>query len=332
MYLCIFAFIVSLVVVFLIPFFTCFVVWGVIHGVVVVSIGGTIYLWITWKEMSDFEINNNQVPQKFKYTYFSYALIATTFTITILLFIFKMRCHIAFVIQLHKESGKAISSMPILLLQPVGTFIFMCLSLNIWVYFGLIIEGSGYKQFEPLSRTIYYHKDDLMEFSKIYNIFVLIWIIQFIIGCQDMIIARCVSTWFFTRNKDDVTDPISCSIKYLLKHHLGSVTIRQCFANYLQNYTVYGDEFYASKDKAYNVIARNATRLAATSHISYFILCIGKVLVVISTMVFDTIFMCFCEDGKLNDGFTEQYYMSKELMIFVESSQNKLRVGDEAKN
>ncbi|XP_029342660.1 choline transporter-like protein 1 [Acyrthosiphon pisum] len=49
-------------------------------------------------------------------------------------------------------------------------------------------------------------------------------------------------------------------------------------------------------------------------------------------MVFDTIFMCFCEDGKLNDGFTEQYYMSKELMIFVESSQNKLRVGDEAKN
>ncbi|XP_029344124.1 choline transporter-like protein 1 [Acyrthosiphon pisum] len=237
MYLCIFAFIVSLVVVFLIPFFTCFVVWGVIHGVVVVSIGGTIYLWITWKEMSDFEINNNQVPQKFKYTYFSYALIATTFTITILLFIFKMRCHIAFVIQLHKESGKAISSMPILLLQPVGTFIFMCLSLNIWVYFGLIIEGSGYKQFEPLSRTIYYHKDDLMEFSKIYNIFVLIWIIQFIIGCQDMIIARCVSTWFFTRNKDDVTDPISCSIKYLLKHHLGSVTIRQCFANYLQNYS-----------------------------------------------------------------------------------------------
>lgn len=32
-------------------------------------------------------------------------------------------------------------------------------------------------------------------------------------------------------------------------------------------------------------------------------------------MVIDTIFMCFCEDCNLNDGVTQEYYMSKELMV-----------------
>lgn len=32
-------------------------------------------------------------------------------------------------------------------------------------------------------------------------------------------------------------------------------------------------------------------------------------------MVIDTIFMCFCEDCNLNDGITQEYYMSKELMV-----------------
>lgn len=32
-------------------------------------------------------------------------------------------------------------------------------------------------------------------------------------------------------------------------------------------------------------------------------------------MVIDTIFMCFCEDCNMNDGVTQEYYMSKELMV-----------------
>lgn len=34
-------------------------------------------------------------------------------------------------------------------------------------------------------------------------------------------------------------------------------------------------------------------------------------------MVIDTIFICFCEDCNLNDGVTQEYYMSKELMVML---------------
>lgn len=35
-------------------------------------------------------------------------------------------------------------------------------------------------------------------------------------------------------------------------------------------------------------------------------------------MTIDTIFICFCEDYEENDGLSKPYYMSKELMEFVE--------------
>lgn len=40
-------------------------------------------------------------------------------------------------------------------------------------------------------------------------------------------------------------------------------------------------------------------------------------------MAIDTIFICFCEDYEENDGLSKPYYMSRELMEFVENS-NKL--------
>lgn len=64
-----------------------------------------------------------------------------------------------------------------------------------------------------------------MKFARVYNILVLLWVIEFIIGCQHMIIAGSVATWFFTRNKDNVSSPISTSVGYLFNYHLGSVAL-----------------------------------------------------------------------------------------------------------
>lgn len=35
-------------------------------------------------------------------------------------------------------------------------------------------------------------------------------------------------------------------------------------------------------------------------------------------MIIDTIFLCFCEDSEENDGIDRPYFMSRELMEFVE--------------
>lgn len=107
----------------------------------------------------------------------------------------------------------------------VQTFFFLCVAIILWSYFAVLIQSSGSPAFEASSHNVYYKKDQLMKFARVYNILVLLWVIEFIIACQHMVIAGSVATWFFTRNKDNVSSPISTSIGYLFNYHLGSVAL-----------------------------------------------------------------------------------------------------------
>lgn len=60
-----------------------------------------------------------EVDSRKNYTYLAFAITATIITIIVLLIILVMRKRIQLVIQLFKESGKAISAMPLLLFQPI---------------------------------------------------------------------------------------------------------------------------------------------------------------------------------------------------------------------
>lgn len=73
-----------------------------------------------------------------------------------------------------------------------------------------------------------------MKFARIYNLLVLLWVIEFIIACQHMIIAGAVATWFFTRNKNNLSSPISTSVGYLFNYHLGSVALGSFIITVLQ--------------------------------------------------------------------------------------------------
>lgn len=70
-----------------------------------------------------------------------------------------------------------------------------------------------------------------MKFTRIYNILIFFWIIQFIIACQHMVVAGAVSSWYFTRNKNDLTFPLLRSTCYLLKYHLGSAAYGSLIIN-----------------------------------------------------------------------------------------------------
>lgn len=108
------------------------------------------------------------------------------------------------------------------------------MAIILWSYFAVVIQSSGSPAFEPSSHSVYYKKDQLMKFARVYNILVLLWVIEFIIGCQHMVIAGSVSTWFFTRNKDNLSSPISTSTGYLFNYHLGSVALGSFIITILQ--------------------------------------------------------------------------------------------------
>lgn len=58
-----------------------------------------------------------------------------------------------------------------------------------------------------------------------YLVIALIWISEFILSCQQMVIAGAVSSWYFTRDRESLNSPIIKSIGELFCHHLGSVAL-----------------------------------------------------------------------------------------------------------
>lgn len=65
------------------------------------------------------EKSQDEISKRKVHSYLAYALIATVVTAVVLLVLLVMRKRIALVIQLFKEAGKAIASMPILLFEPI---------------------------------------------------------------------------------------------------------------------------------------------------------------------------------------------------------------------
>jgi hypothetical protein len=49
-------------------------------------------------------------------------------------------------------------------------------------------------------------------------------------------------------------------------------------------------------------------------------------------MTIDTIFLCFCEDCEHNDGISKPYFMSRNLMEFVQNSKQSLDGGETKKD
>ncbi|KAB7499015.1 Choline transporter-like protein 1, partial [Armadillidium nasatum] len=58
---------------------------------------------------------------------------------------------------------------------------------------------------------------------RVYYVFGFLWVIQFVMACQSVIIAGAVGTWYFRRDKSKLGTPILTSMGNLIRYHLGSV-------------------------------------------------------------------------------------------------------------
>ncbi|XP_066148514.1 choline transporter-like protein 1 [Euwallacea fornicatus] len=407
-YMCLISLGMSLVLLFLFPFLAGFLVWVILLGVVLACIGASIYLWMSWKELKDLQKLDSEIQKREVYTYLGLAITATCVSVIVLLVILVLVKRIKLVIQLFKEAGKAISAMPFILLVPLLTFLSIIATLAIWIYFCLWISSAGH--LSPKRENIYYFKKDgFMETAKVVNFFAMLWMIQFVIGCQHMVIAGAVAKWYFTREKSKLSSPVIESFYNLTRYHLGTVAtgsfwlalvqMLRAFLALVQNKlkdnkesqtakilvwvchcclwvlqkvlsiisrnayiitAMYGYPFYKAGKQAFEHLVSNPLRVAAINSVGDFVLFLSKVLVVacsvaiaayflkhkegvqhawvpllliglfsyfishcfmtVYEMTIDTIFLCFCEDCRVNDGNSKPYYMSRGLMEFVENS------------
>lgn len=109
------------------------------------------------------------------------------------------------VIQLIREAGKSIAAMPIILFEPVLTFIAASIGAVIFVYFLMLATDAGtlgkdHSSHIPSDVTTYEYLDNgAVGVSVLMMMVCAIWMFYFIIDCQHMIIAGAVARWFFTR-------------------------------------------------------------------------------------------------------------------------------------
>lgn len=113
LYVCIISFAFSFIVLILFRYVVGFVVWFVLLASVVASIVATIFLWVKYVESKQKRDTDREQ------TYLIAAIISTVVAFCISLLIIVMRKRVKLVIELFKEAGKALSDMPLLLLEPL---------------------------------------------------------------------------------------------------------------------------------------------------------------------------------------------------------------------
>ncbi|XP_074643007.1 choline transporter-like protein 1 isoform X2 [Tubulanus polymorphus] len=254
--LCFLALAFSVIMVFIIRFLAQIIVWVIIALSVIGSIAGTAVLWVMfahYKNKLD-EDTHMQIPLldvqiSNEKAFLTFAIIATILTVILLLILLVMRKRVALTVALFKEAGKCVAAMPFLLIQPLWTFLMLILFFVFWFFVLACLSTAGkvevlinvnacagtvFTKFEfkiyfsdiPVvnNSTGYINFEDAgqVRFLWIYHLIALIWVSEFILACQELVIAGAVATWYFEREKEKVSCPIGKSVCRTISHHLGS--------------------------------------------------------------------------------------------------------------
>ncbi|XP_075679210.1 choline transporter-like protein 1 [Dermatophagoides pteronyssinus] len=176
------------------------------------------------------------------------AIISTIVTLVIIYAASSMRSHVKFVVALFQETGACIRTMPLILIQPLWTLLALIAFLVIWLFIlmalatsdqesrdqrmlqttndnDLLSVGSAYKN-KLTSFTLIRYKDSSgIQFMWWYLLIAFIWISEFLCSCQQLIIAGAVSSWYFSRDRENLGFPILNATRDLVCCHIGSVAL-----------------------------------------------------------------------------------------------------------
>uniref|UniRef100_H2Z3L8 Choline transporter-like protein n=1 Tax=Ciona savignyi TaxID=51511 RepID=H2Z3L8_CIOSA len=228
---------ISLVMIVLLQLFTRVIVVMIIIIAGVASVAATSFLWYSYAisigKINETDVTNaldSAVPavQDFKYL-LPLCIAVSIATIIILVLLIWIRKSLCLVIKLFDEASLAVFSMPGIFLQPFITLLAFCCVIAYFLIIGGFIftvqvprvDGSGMASFV---------QDPKMPIIALIapHIFGCLWMMEFVSGCQQVIIAEAVSGWFFKlRRKKCKFDlcPASGPTLNLVLYNLGSVAL-----------------------------------------------------------------------------------------------------------
>uniref|UniRef100_A0A8C4IUM1 Choline transporter-like protein n=1 Tax=Dicentrarchus labrax TaxID=13489 RepID=A0A8C4IUM1_DICLA len=320
--LCVLALVLSLIMMVVIRYISKVLVWILTVLVIIGSIGGTGVLWWLYVDHRKALDNNTisvfgkEVASDNVTALLVYAIGATIFTVILLIVMFFMRKRVALTISLFHVAGKVFIHLPLLVLQPVWTFLCLMLFWVYWIAVLLFLGTSGTPIKNNSTGVVEYEMQGPLQYLVWYHAVGLIWISEFILAFQQMTIAGSVVTYYFTRNKSQMpATPILSSMVRTIRYHLGTlakgsfiitlVKIPRLILTYIHSQlkgkvrkrlcSLHAESlcllFVVSREipSIYSVnvcialFQNNALRVAAINTVGDFVLFLGKVLIVSCT-------------------------------------------------
>ncbi|BFY99685.1 hypothetical protein BsWGS_02725 [Bradybaena similaris] len=227
--LCFLAVAFSVLLVLLIRFMAAVVTWLIVGFTVLASMVGTAFLWWTFisnKSKLDREEQMNipllEVDINSEYAFMSFSGSATGLTVVLLLVVLALRKRIALAVFLLREAGSCVSAMPMLLIQPLWTFILLLMFFVYWVTVLAFLCTAETPSVTEVGFVVFKEHETVTYFWW-YHLVGLFWICEFIIACQSFVISGAVARWYFTRDKSQIGFPILGTIGRLIVFHQGSV-------------------------------------------------------------------------------------------------------------
>uniref|UniRef100_UPI00398F6CDF choline transporter-like protein 1 n=1 Tax=Pristiophorus japonicus TaxID=55135 RepID=UPI00398F6CDF len=226
--LCLLSLVLSMLLMVVIRYISRILLWILAILTILGSIGGTAVLWWLYADQKK-SANTKQSEEETKVAcdnvkaLLVYAIAATVVTVILLLLMLILRKRVALTIALFHVAGKVFIHIPLLVFQPLWTFLALAFFWIYWVAILLLLGTAGYPE-KNEQGNVEFKVSGPLQYTWIYHLVGLIWISEFILACQQMTVAGAVVTYYFTRDKSNLpATPILSSICRLIKYHLGTV-------------------------------------------------------------------------------------------------------------
>ncbi|XP_055348122.1 choline transporter-like 1 [Paramacrobiotus metropolitanus] len=244
------ALVLSGVLLLVLYYWTAAIIYVILILVSLGSVVATALLWWAWsslKQSLDSRLYFGQYDileeeSKNEIILLTFAILATALTVILFLMPICIRLKIDYVTRMYEEATVCIRGIPSLLLQPVWTFLILGSFLMLWCGVMLCLATSEIPRFVRKQITvdflsakvaipdtsftvIEYDQQTPMRFMWIFYVLALIWISEFILACQQLVVAGAISKWYFERDKKQCSSPVLSSISQLIWYHLGSVAL-----------------------------------------------------------------------------------------------------------
>lgn len=221
---------VSIIFVFLMRWFAYVMIWVAYFALTLGSITGVALLWYMYYTknedyQADIDANvTGAASAKANVDLFLGLSIAWSILGGLLfILLVYMYSRIALVVALFQEAGKCIGTMPLILFYPMFTLISGTICIAYFLLIGLYLFSAGTLT-EDLSKDwISYPTNMNYRYMSLYHLFGFYWSFEFTLAFQECVLAACAATWYFTRDKKDISWPIKGAMWRTIRFSLGSL-------------------------------------------------------------------------------------------------------------